>query len=115
MRDFLLRSIKVTLISSVLDAIPVHFMSVYRLLAMVASKNEKLMRRFLWEKYDENTMAPLVDWKEVACPKTLGGLGIGKLQKRNEALASKWLWRFPREQDALWAKIIRSTYGIHTN
>ena len=27
----------------------------------------------------------------------------------------KWLWRFPHEQDTLWAKIIKSKYGLDGN
>ena len=44
-----------------------------------------------------------------------GGLGIGNLLRKNEALLGKWLWRFPLEQNSFWCLIIKSKYGIHNN
>ncbi|KAK9118121.1 hypothetical protein Scep_016214 [Stephania cephalantha] len=57
-----------TLISSVLEALPTYFLSVFRLLIGQALKVEKLMSRFLWEKYDNGKMAALFAWKEVSHP-----------------------------------------------
>ena len=51
----------------------------------------------------------------VSRPKTKGGLGIGRLKEKNQALLFKWLWRFPLEQDSIWAKVIRSKFGVHPN
>lgn len=47
--------------------------------------------------------------------KEKGGLGIGNLKKKNLALLGKWLWRFPLEQNSLWAKVIKSKYGLKLN
>ena len=33
-------------------------------------------------------------------------LGIGRISLRNRTLLRKWLWRFLRESDALWNKVI---------
>lgn len=41
-----------------------------------------------------------------------GGLGIGNLAVRNNALLMKWLWRFPRETNSLSYKVIKSKYGL---
>jgi len=30
----------------------------------------------------------------------------------NEALKTKWLWRFATKDDALWKKVIVSKYGV---
>ena len=57
----------------------------------------------------------LVSWKVISRSKMKGGLGIGNLRCKNKALLLKWLWRFPNEQDALWAKIIKSKFGLHEN
>ena len=54
----------------------------------------------------------LVKWEEVIRPKSKGGLEIGNLILRNKSLLVKWLWRFPREVEMLWHKVIRSKYGI---
>lgn len=43
-------------------------------------------------------------------PKRYGGLGLGDLDKKNQALLAKWRWRF-EEAAALWRKIIANKYG----
>lgn len=44
-------------------------------------------------------------------PERYGGLGLGNLDKKNQALLAKWWWRFEEEKDALWRKIISNKYG----
>ena len=44
-------------------------------------------------------------------PKHRRELEIGNLILRNKSLLIKWLWRFTREGDLLWQKVIRSKYG----
>ena len=57
----------------------------------------------------------LIRWDVVCRPKELGGLGFGKTSLRNIALLGKWLWRFPRERNGIWHKVIVSIYGTHPN
>ena len=67
------------------------------------------MRDFLW-RGDNQSSSHLVRWEEVIKPKHKGGLEIGNLIVRNKALLVKSLWRFTREGDMLWQKMIRSKY-----
>ena len=57
----------------------------------------------------------LIRWDVVCRPKELEGLGFEKTSLRNIALLGKWLWRFPRERNGLWYKVIASIYGTHPN
>jgi len=41
-------------------------------------------------------------------------MGIRPHQTMNEALKTKWLWRFATEDDALWKKVTVSKYGADT-
>lgn len=50
-------------------------------------------------------------WNEVVKPKGAGGLGLGDLRLKNLALLEKWLWRFGKEKEALWRRVIVSKYG----
>ncbi|XP_071728042.1 uncharacterized protein [Rutidosis leptorrhynchoides] len=41
----------------------------------------------------------------------VGGLNLGSLKRKNLALIGKWWWRFKTEPNALWVKVISSSYG----
>lgn len=41
----------------------------------------------------------------------MGGLGIGVLATKNQALLARWGWRFLMEKDALWRQTIASKYS----
>ncbi|EXB23112.1 Electron transfer flavoprotein-ubiquinone oxidoreductase [Morus notabilis] len=86
-----------------------------RILVGVVGIIEKLMRDFFWEGFSDDSSTDLVAWEQVCKPKELGGLGIGNIRKRNEALLAKWLWRFPLERDALWSRVIVGKYGLASN
>lgn len=112
-KAFLSRGGRLTLIQSVLSSIPIYYLSLFR--ARVIEAIEKLMRDFLWEGGDLLGGEHLVAWDLVCRPKLKGGLGIGKVLARNKALLMKWIWRFPKERNALWYKVIKSKYGLNPN
>lgn len=114
-KGFLSRGGRVMLVQSVLSNLPTYYMSVFKLPGQVADLLEKLMRNFLWDAQEDGKARSLVAWKTVQEPKERGGLGLGNLRKRNVALLGKWLWRFPLERRALWARIITSKYGLQPN
>ena len=73
----------------------------------MANKIEKLQRDFLWG----DSKTHLVGWNKVRAPIANGGLGIRKLTTFNKALLGKWLWRFGKEEDQLWRRVVASKYG----
>ncbi|XP_015934406.2 uncharacterized protein LOC107460547 [Arachis duranensis] len=84
---------KLVLIKSVLNSLPVYYMSLYKMPKAVAEKLISLQRRFLWSKKDEKSGMALIKWEVVQAPKKLGGLGVGDAMIRNSALLFKWWWR----------------------
>lgn len=40
------------------------------------------------------------------------GLGIINLTCQNEALLAKWIWHIQSGQEGIWAKTMRSLYGV---
>ncbi|XP_015948309.1 uncharacterized protein LOC107473270 [Arachis duranensis] len=77
---------KLVLIKSVLNSMPVYYLSLYKMPKAVADKLIALQRRFLWCKEDGNNGIPLMKWEMVQAPKRAGGLGVGDAVLRNTAL-----------------------------
>ncbi|XP_026448108.1 uncharacterized protein LOC113348517 [Papaver somniferum] len=102
---------KITLIKSVLPSLPTFYMSLFEMPVSLAKRLEKLMRDFLWDDKGKKKMH-LVKWSVLYKRKKYGGLGNKILKKMNQALLSKWLWRFAKEDDVLWRNIIAEKYGI---
>nr|XP_025611773.1 uncharacterized protein LOC112705129 [Arachis hypogaea] len=99
---------KLVLIKSVLNSLPIYYLSLYKMAKAIADKLIALQRRFLWCKEDGNNGILLVKWKMVQAPKKAGGLGVGDAVLRNTALLFKWWWRFSKEDCPLWKKIVCS-------
>ncbi|KAG2700502.1 hypothetical protein I3760_06G000400 [Carya illinoinensis] len=110
-RMYLSKGGRITHIKSTLSNIPMYFLSLFPLLVGVANRIEKLFRDFLWGGLGEENKIPLVNWKKVCCPLDVGGLGVRNFCSFNKALLGKWLWRFNKEEGALWRGVIARKYG----
>jgi len=102
---------RITLINSVLTALPIYLLSFYRIPKKVVHKIVSIQRNFLWGGGNETTKIPWVKWDTVCLPKIKGGLGIKDLNKFNEALLGKWGWELANNQNQLWARTLLSKYG----
>ena len=51
------------------------------------------------------------NWATICLDKRDGGLGIKKLHTLNNALLSKWSWRFTFERESLWKQLITRRHG----
>ncbi|KAJ0683034.1 putative reverse transcriptase zinc-binding domain-containing protein [Helianthus annuus] len=97
---------RVTLIRSVLESLPTYYFSLYKAPLKVISDLEKIIKKFLWGGSSEVNKINWVAWDRVALPKKAGGLGISKLINVNRASLCKWGWRYKREKDNLWVKVV---------
>ncbi|XP_016192035.1 uncharacterized protein LOC107632911 [Arachis ipaensis] len=68
---------KLVLIKSVLNSLPVYYLSLYKMSKAVAEKLIFLQRRFLWSKEDGRFGMAMIRWEVVQAPKKLGGVGVG--------------------------------------
>uniref|UniRef100_A0A2N9IC54 Reverse transcriptase domain-containing protein n=1 Tax=Fagus sylvatica TaxID=28930 RepID=A0A2N9IC54_FAGSY len=110
-RMYLSKGSRVTLIKSMLSNIPTYYLSLFPIPVGVAHRIEKIQRNFLWGGLGEDFKYHLVSWDRVCTPLSYGGLGIRKLLLYNQALLGKWIWRYAREKEALWRKIVDLKYG----
>ncbi|XP_022004003.1 uncharacterized protein LOC110901484 [Helianthus annuus] len=92
---------RLILIKSVLESLPIYYLSLYKAPKTVIDSIESIMRRFLWAGSSEERKIPWVAWDVISSPKKEGGLGVSKLQDVNEALLLKWMWRFRKEGNCL--------------
>lgn len=102
---------RITLINSVLSALPLYFFSFFKAPKKVIKEINRLQRQFLWGGRDEQRKISWVKWDDVCLPKDKGGLGIKNLEAFNITLLSKWRWRCTIGSNNLWHKILVIRYA----
>ncbi|GJW89939.1 RNA-directed DNA polymerase, eukaryota, reverse transcriptase zinc-binding domain protein [Tanacetum coccineum] len=102
---------RLTLLKSVLGAIPIHHMSIFKVPMKVLHNMESIRSRF-FNGADFNSKKPSwVRWNNVLASKDIGGLGVSSLFALNRALMFKWVWRFISQKTSLWARVIKALHG----
>ena len=107
---FLSRVGRLTLIKSVLNSLPVYYMSMFKMPKAIALKIVKMRRRFFWGSANESSNqkkgCPTIKWKSIELPKELGGLGVGNMMHKYLILLLKWWWRFSESDNTLWKESV---------
>ncbi|XP_059284834.1 uncharacterized protein LOC132038129 [Lycium ferocissimum] len=82
---------RLTLINSVLDALPTYMMSLFPIPAGIIKRLDSIRRNFLWQGNwnKERKGYHLVKWKSLLVGKRYGGLGIKNLEIHSKALRMK--------------------------
>ncbi|KAJ3700403.1 hypothetical protein LUZ61_004108 [Rhynchospora tenuis] len=103
---------RLTLVKSVLNAFPLHYMQVIKLPPWLIKHLDGLRRSFFWKGADKCLGGHcLVNWAKCCLPKKCGGLGILNLTIQNQALLMKWLWKLQKEPNSTWASTVSLLYG----
>uniref|UniRef100_A0A2N9EW14 Reverse transcriptase domain-containing protein n=1 Tax=Fagus sylvatica TaxID=28930 RepID=A0A2N9EW14_FAGSY len=97
---------------STLSSLPTYYLSLFTIPKHVVARIEQLQRNFLWGGLGEGFTHHLVGWNTVCSLVDQGGLGVRKVNVINRALLAKWMWRFGREEDHLWRRVIAAKYGV---
>ncbi|WMV14448.1 hypothetical protein MTR67_007833 [Solanum verrucosum] len=103
---------RLTLVNSVLDALPSYMMSLFPIPAKVTKRLDAIKRNFLWQGSEDKRKYHLVKWKELLVSKRGGGLNIRELKTQNKSLMMKWLWKFVSPEVSLWKEVIIEKYGM---
>ena len=101
------------LLQSVLAAIPIYFMAIFRIPEGVRRQIKSIMRRFSWQgtRPSKTRGVTLVACRTVCRPKYLSGLGIRHLRHTNTALLAKWENRIMQQSEDLAMVVLRGSYG----
>jgi hypothetical protein len=89
---WLSRAGRLVLVKSVLEAIPVYWMSLSWIPKGILEAARKLTFRFLWSGKKESHVTPWVRWKRIVVPKALGGWGLKNIHFFSKSLAAKGGW-----------------------
>lgn len=106
------RGARLTLISSTLDTLANHFLSVFRLPKKIIKRLDAIHRSFFWAADETCSGAKcLIAWKNVCTPKTAGGLGIKSLLLQNNRLM-KFASKLLQKQDLPWVNWFFQHYSL---
>ncbi|KAL0001694.1 hypothetical protein SO802_015475 [Lithocarpus litseifolius] len=101
---------RATLISFVLQALPLYTFSCFRIPNFVCAKLDEIVRCFWWGHNVGDKKLHLVNWYKICQPKERGGLGIKKFNLINQALVAKQFWRIQHCLSSLLAKTFKAKY-----
>jgi len=106
---WLSRAGRLVLVKSVLEAIPVYWMSLSWIPKGVLSSYRRLCFQFLWSGKKDAQVTPWVKWETIARPKDRGGWGLKNIFLFSKALAAKVGWRLI-STSSLWQKVVVQKY-----
>ena len=88
------RAGRLVLIKSVLNSLPLYYLSLFKMSKAVTYRIIQIQRRFLWVGDKAGAFSALVKWEVVQLPKSRGRLGVGDILMKNARPLFKWWWRF---------------------
>lgn len=99
----------------VLNSLPCYLFSLLQASIGVINKMEKMVMNFVLTGRSTKSAAHLVKWDTTSRPICYSSLGIGSFWQKNNALVTKWLWRFCKEKNDLWRRLIVAIYDLEEN
>nr|GEZ63142.1 RNA-directed DNA polymerase, eukaryota, reverse transcriptase zinc-binding domain protein [Tanacetum cinerariifolium] len=97
---------RLTLLKSVLGAIPTYYMSLFKAPEGIISLLEKMRNKFFLGADTNDRKITWVFWNKVLAHKIKGCIGVNSLYTLNLVSIFKWIWRFLASSSSLWIKVI---------
>jgi len=107
---FLSLARRTCVIKSVLNAIPLFYLSIFKAPESIYKSIISIQRRFLWGWGKERRPIAWVSWEDLCNPKEEGGLGLKDIKKFNVVLLAMWRWRFLSQDKGKWKEVLESKY-----
>ena len=89
------------LIKSVIQAIPSYSMSCFKLLKELIQEIEVMIHKFWWGCHGDNKKVHWVKWEKLCQAKDCGGMGFKEIEKFNDVLLAKQVWRMLKNPESL--------------
>jgi len=102
---------RIVLLNSVLNSIPILYLSLMKMPARVVKMIVALQRNFLWGGGMGRRRLCWVKWRKVCQPKSKGGLGVRDIRLVNFSLLAKWRWKLLEDNGSLWKTVLVDKYG----
>ncbi|CAN1831532.1 Putative ribonuclease H protein At1g65750 [Linum perenne] len=101
---------RVTLATSVLNALPSYAMQTSLLPGYICEKIDQRIRTFIWGSDQGKRKVHLVKWEVICKPKELGGLGLRSAKSLNQAFLLKIAWGILKRPYELWVELLLTKY-----
>lgn len=99
------------LVKTTLSTIPVYAMQTVKLPSTVLEHLERLACQFFWGSTNDSKVMHTIAWHKICCPKSMGGLGLPKLESMNLALLAKLAWKLGSNHHSLSNHVLQVKYG----
>ncbi|XP_030924735.1 uncharacterized protein LOC115951970 [Quercus lobata] len=101
------------LLKAVIQAIPTFAMSCFKIPITLCEEIKSLIRKFWWGQRGNQRKIHWTKWSALCKPKDLGGMGFKELQKFNEAMLTKQVWRLLANNDSLFHRFFKAKFFLN--
>ena len=98
------------LIKFFIQAIPTYTTSCFKLPKGLIKELEVLISKFWWGHNRDSRKVHWVKWERLCKAKEVGGMGFKEIEKFNETLLAKQVWRMINNSDSLCYRVFRARF-----